>query len=112
MAVDFKVSIPPHMALSELKDTVQHGSFTGEMIDQYTVLGPEGVQVIVAVFEKHFFRAGNRVTLTVTLHNAGGVTHVHSVGGGGGEGLFRFDWGAADSFAEMPREVLSRYIIE
>lgn len=112
MAQDFQISISPQMAMSELIDTIGRKSFTGELIDCYTISCANDAEVIVAVFEKHFFRAGNRVTLTVTIHNIDGVTHVHSVGGGGGEGLFRFDWGAADSFSEMPYNALSRYLIK
>ena len=49
---------------------------------------------VVAVYEKHYYRAGNRLTLTVVLDDFTGRTRVHCIGGGGGEGLFRFDWGA------------------
>lgn len=48
---------------------------------------------MVAVYEKHYYRAGNRLTLTVVLDDFTGRTRVHCISGGGGEGLFRFDWG-------------------
>jgi len=35
------------------------------------------------------------LTLTVVIDDLTGRTRVHSVSGGGGEGLFRFDWGAS-----------------
>jgi hypothetical protein len=40
-----------------------------------------------------------------------GKTRVHSVGGGGGQGLFRFDWGASESFSTAVAKALAEYII-
>ena len=37
----------------------------------------------------------------MTLDDFEGRTRMHYVSGGGGEGLFRFDWGAANSFEEF-----------
>ena len=61
---------------------------------------------MVLVFEKHYYRAGNRLTLTVTLDDFTGRTRVHCASGGGGEGLFRFDWGAGDSFEGVVHDAL------
>ena len=66
-------------------------------------------EAIVLVFEKHYYRAGNRLTLTVTLDDFTGRTRVHCASGGGGEGLFRFDWGAAESFEGVVHDALSGY---
>ena len=62
----------------------------------------------MSIFEKHYWRAGNRLTLTVTVDNLQGHTRVHLVSGGGGEGLFRFDWGASESFVSSAIDALSR----
>ena len=62
------------------------------------------------VYEKHYWRAGNRLTLTVTIDNMSGRTRVHTVGGGGGEGLFRFDWGASQSFEGVVQDALAPYL--
>ena len=66
---------------------------------------------MVLVYEKHYWRAGNRLTLTVVLDDFAGtdVTQVHCAGGGGGEGLFRFDWGAAGSFEDAVHRALEAY---
>ena len=69
-------------------------SVTGELVDHY---------------EKHYYRAGNRLTLTVVLDDFTGRTRVHCISGGGGEGLFRFDWGAAESFEGVVHDALSHY---
>ena len=95
-----------------LFDAVVGGSITGELIDHYTARGPGGLCCAVMVFEKHYYRAGNRLTLTVTLDNLLGRTRAHFIGGGGGEGLFRFDWGAAEDFADVAAEALRPYMTE
>ncbi|MBM6869479.1 hypothetical protein H7U37_03920 [Pseudoflavonifractor phocaeensis] len=84
-------------------------SITGELIDHYVVSHPEGGRCVVAVYEKHYYRAGNRLTLTVILDNFTGRTRVHCIGGGGGEGLFRFDWGASESFEDVVHDALAPY---
>ncbi len=84
-------------------------SVTGEEIDAYAITHPSGGRCIVLVFEKHYYRAGNRLTLTVTLDDFTGRTRVHCASGGGGEGLFRFDWGAAESFEGVVHDALSGY---
>ena len=86
-------------------------SVTGEEIDTYAVTHPGGGRCVVLVFEKHYYRAGNRLTLTVTLDDFTGKTRVHCASGGGGEGLFRFDWGASESFEGVVHGALSGYCL-
>lgn len=112
MATDnFNVKLNLRETVELLDKGIVGGSITGERVDYHVVTIDDTHAVIVLVYEKHFYRAGNRLTLTVTLNNINNLTSVHSIGAGGGEGLFRFDWGASDSFTNSPREVLSRYII-
>lgn len=47
----------------------------------------------------------------MTLDDFTGNTRVHCVSGGGGEGLFRFDWGAADSFTGVVQKALAPWRI-
>ena len=42
-------------------------SVTGELVDHYELTHPGGGTCVVAVYEKHYYRAGNRLTLTVVL---------------------------------------------
>lgn len=91
-------------------NAVVEGSFTGELLDSYRVATPNG-QVLVKVFEKHYYRAGNRLTLTVIMDDTSKYTRVHLVGGGGGDGLFRFDWGASESFESVVINALSPYTV-
>lgn len=108
---EFCVSLHPADALRAVGDYIVNGSLTGTIIDEHTVVCPDGAAVATGVYEKHFYRAGNRLVLTVVIDDANGKTRVHSVGGGGGEGLFRFDWGASESFENAAESALKAYII-
>ncbi len=105
----FFVSLDVLSTVQAVSDAVVRGSITGELIDRYGAAAPDGKGFVVLVFEKHYYRAGNRLTLTVTIDDLEGRTRVHSVGGGGGEGLFRFDWGASKSFSNVVSDVLAPY---
>ena len=61
-------------------------SVTGTFLDRYEVSHPAGGRCVVLVYEKHYYRAGNRLTLTVTMDDFTGQTRVHCASGGGGEG--------------------------
>ena len=93
-----------------IHSAIVDGSVTGELLDRYEVQSPDGLKCLVMVYEKHYWRAGNRLTLTVTIDNMSGRTRVHTVGGGGGEGLFRFDWGASQSFEGVVQDGLAPYL--
>lgn len=102
------------LGLRECGETIHAAvtdSITGELVDHYELTHPGGGTCVVAVYEKHYYRAGNRLTLTVVLDDFTGRTRVHCIGGGGGEGLFRFDWGAAESFESVVHDALYEYRI-
>jgi hypothetical protein len=109
MAETFFVSLDIQSAIRAIDNAVVGGSITGERIDHYVAQAPGGGSFAVLVYEKHYYRAGNRLTLTVTLDDLTGRTRVHCVGGGGGEGLFRFDWGASKSFANVAQQALGAW---
>lgn len=108
----FFVSLDVLSTVRAVSDAVVRGSITGELIDHYGATAPNSTGFVVLVFEKHCYRAGNRLTLTVTIDDLEGRTRVHSVGGGGGEGLFRFDWGASKSFSNIVSDVLAPYRLQ
>lgn len=64
------------------------------------------------VYEKHYHRAGNRLTLTVTIDNVGGSTNVHCISGGGDEGYMKFSWFADGNFENCVENALHNYIVE
>lgn len=108
---DFDISLSLEEGVKKLDDGIVKGSVTGIRLDYHLIKFDDNQASITLVYEKHYIRAGNRLTLTVTLDNSKGVTHVHCIGGGGGEGLFKFDWGASESFGSAPKEILKDYII-
>lgn len=107
----FYVSLDPLEAARRIEREVIDGSVTGTLVDAHRVDFGGGKCALTLVFEKHYYRAGNRLTLTVALDNALGRTRVHAVSGGGGEGLFRFDWGASDSFESVVEDALRDCVI-
>ncbi|OPX44676.1 DUF6054 family protein [Clostridium thermobutyricum] len=109
---NFNVNLDLREVVELLDKGIVSGSFTGERIDYHAVKVDEVHAMVVIVYEKHFYRAGNRLTLTVCINNINDITHVHCIGAGGGQGLFRFDWGASDTFTSAPREILKKYIIK
>ena len=84
-------------------------SVTGTLIGAHTVASADGGTCTVDVYEKHYYRAGNRLTLTVILDDFTGRTRVRCISGGGGEGLFRFDWGASESFEDVVHQALAEF---
>lgn len=109
--VEFLVRISPEEAVDLVDREIVSGSITGEKVDEHICATENGREVRVVVYEKHYYRAENRLTLTVTVDNLGGYTRVHAVGGGGGKGFLRFDWGASDSFANSVESALYQYKI-
>lgn len=108
----FYVSLTMGAAADCLNTDIVGGSISGELLDDYTVNYEDGHMCRVLLFEKYYYRVGNRLTLTVVLDNADSKTRVHSVSGGGGNGaLFNFDWGASESFAYAAINALEEYKI-
>lgn len=110
MEQTFLVNLTPEDTCRLVYDAVVNGSVTGELRDDYQI-GFSGGVCRVQVYEKHYYRVGNRLTLTLTVDNADGATRVHIVGGGGGSGLFKFDWGASRSFSNVAYSALQPYIL-
>ncbi|MBC8589884.1 DUF6054 family protein [Wansuia hejianensis] len=111
MGNTLKLSITIDEAVDLIYEAVVNGSITGELIDKYEINSLDNKKCIVMIFDKHYYRAGNRLTLTVVIDNLQGNTRVHYTGGGGGQGLFKFDWGAASSFEDIVHRVLGDYIV-
>ena len=56
-------------------------------------------------------RRGGTLTMGCVMILAGVVICISLFGGGGGEGLFRFDWGAGESFEGVVQDALSSYML-
>lgn len=107
--VEFLVRISPREAVALVDKEIVGGSITGVKIDEHICTADNSREVIVTVYEKHYYRANNRLTLTLIVDSFGGLTRVHAIGGGGGSGFFRFDWGASSSFADVVERALQEY---
>lgn len=108
--IDINVSLSPDQAAGIVQSAVSQ-SISAQLVNSYTVAGTYG-SVIVLVFDKYFMRNSSRASLTVTIENLKGFTHVHAAGSGGGESaLFRFDWGAGRSFSDSVARALEQYRI-
>jgi hypothetical protein len=107
--IDFTVKISPDEAANIVEREIVNGSISAELVDKYLVSGNDG-DCIVLVFEKYYMRTSSRASLAVTLSNLKGITNVHAVGSGGGQGaIFSFDWGASSDFAYAVENALNQY---
>ena len=77
MALDFNVNLAPQVAMQMIDNGIVNGSLSGERIDYYEVHNTAGYLCITAVYEKFYYRAGNRLTLTVIIDNMRGTTHAN-----------------------------------
>ena len=109
--MDFYVYLSPKEAAEKVKEAVTAGLYSGEILDEYVRILPNGKEIIMVLFEKYYMRSGNRATLTFLADNLEEHTRVHLSAGGGGQGvIFRFDWGAGASFSTSARDALAEYI--
>lgn len=65
----FYVSLSMQDAAAAIDNEIIRGNVSGTLIDRFVANHPDGTHCLISVYEKHFVRAGNRLTLTVTLDN-------------------------------------------
>jgi hypothetical protein len=97
--IDLKVSVSLAEAEEIIYDTIVNGSISGELVDRYVVNNPDNTICIVNVYERLYYRAGRRFSLTVVYDNVCGYTRIHAVSSGRTQSIFKFDFGAAGNFA-------------
>ncbi len=85
-----------------LKEKIPECGFTCELVDCASRCGVE-----LMVFEKHYYRAGNSLSLTVMVTSADGLVIVDSIGAGAKAGIFDCTWGAEEDFAFEVNNVLA-----
>lgn len=67
----------------------------------------ESTRVLTRVYDKYYFRANNRASLTVVVVSDGYAVSVTAIGSGGGTGVFfKFDWGAENNFVQTVARVM------
>ena len=109
--IDINVSISLSEAEERIYNAVVNSSLSGELIDRYVINKSKNSLCIINVFEKHYFRTGNQLTLTVIYDNTSGFTRVHAISGGGRRGLFNLDLGASNNFTSSVYSELEGYKI-
>ena len=98
------------LGAEECRARIHHElTYDGKLLDCHRLQAGEK-QIIVSVYERYYFRAGNVLTATVTIDGLEDATRVHwACGAGSDSALVHFDWGAADSFGTQIRKVLQEY---
>ena len=85
-----------------LKEKIPECGLSCELVDSVSRAGAE-----LLVFEKHYYRAGNALSLTLMVSSADGLVIVDSIGAGAKSGLLDFTWGAEEDFAFEANKVLA-----
>ncbi|MFH5835573.1 DUF6054 family protein [Proteiniclasticum sp. C24MP] len=80
---------------------------TVELIDSVTrQIG--NAMVYIMVFEKYYMRSSNRASLTVVVTAENDAIIVDAIGAGGGQGVvFKWSWGAEESFVSSIENILA-----
>ncbi len=95
-----------------IKDGILSSGISCELIDRADRYFSDGTRATMLVFEKYYWRASNRASLSVMItgKDDGEVVIVDAIGSGGGTGVFlHFSWGAEDSFCSTLERILNDY---
>ena len=81
--------------------------FSMELVDESDLeLG--NVKIGVRVYDKYYFRNGNRTSLNLTIVGEGEDLIISAIGSGGGSGvLFNFSWGAEDDIVSIVESIVN-----
>jgi len=89
-----------------LSTEIRNSGMSCELVDSIQRrVGDSTLYVIV--FEKYYWRASNRASLTVVVSGDGDNVYVDAIGSGGGQGpIFKMSWGAERSFVSTVEQIL------
>ena len=91
-----------------IKEEMSRSGMTVELIDSVTRQVNDAT-IYIMVFEKYYMRSSNRASLTVVVTSRNGDILVDAIGAGGGQGIvFKWSWGAEESFVSSIEKILSR----
>lgn len=107
----FDVKLTLDETIKRLDSEIIKGTIT-EKIDFHEVYSECKNKAVVMVYGKRYFRAGNRLTLTVCIEELEDKTHVHVIGIGGMERSATGEGESIRKFTSLPRKILEEYIIE
>jgi hypothetical protein len=90
-----------------LEEGVVSSGLSCELIDSVVRRVGQDTTTILLVFEKYYMRSSNRASLSIMLTQDGSTVYLDAVSAGGGQGaLFRFSWGAEESFVSIVPSIL------
>ena len=107
----FDVKLTLDETIKRLDTGIISGTIT-EKIDFHEINSQGKNKAVVMVYEKKYFRASNRLTLTLCLEELENKTHIHVIGISGIEKAITGNGEASEKFTSLPREILEDYIIE
>ena len=58
--MDFYVYLSPREAAEKVKEAVTAGLCSGEILDEYVRILPDGKEIIMVLFERYYMRSGSR----------------------------------------------------
>lgn len=89
-------------------EEMSRSGMTVELIDSVTRQVNDAT-IYIMVFEKYYMRSSNRASLTVVVTSRNNDILVDAIGAGGGQGVvFKWSWGAEESFVSSIENILSR----
>ena len=96
--------------LNKIENEVLHGSFSASLEDS-SDYEENGARCSVRVFERYSYAGGNRVSMNVTLYQAGnGPIHLSAITSGGSQAMFfKVNTMGEEAFLDELREVLEIY---
>lgn len=106
--VSFRGKGDPIRVAGIIGEAVADSGMSCKVVDSFIRTICDGF-LVVSVYEKYFYRAGNYASLTVSVVGNGSNVVVDAIGSGGGQGpLFKFSWGAEKSFVNVVCDCLEQ----
>lgn len=97
--------------LNEIEDTVMNRSASASLEDSSNIISGD-TKCAVRVYERYSYTGGNRVSMSITLLEAGGRLFVSAITSGGSQAmLFKINTLGEESFLDTVTDVLQQYMI-
>ncbi len=95
--------------LSEIEETVLGRSVSASLEDSSNIVSGD-TRCAVRVYERYSYTGGNRVSMNITLLDAGGRIFVTAITSGGSQAmLFKINTFGEESFLETVTDVIEQY---
>ncbi len=95
--------------LSEIEDAVLGRSVSASLEDSSNIVSGD-TRCAVRVYERYSYTGGNRVSMNITLLDAGGRIFVTAITSGGSQAMFfKINTFGEESFLETVTDVIEQY---